>query len=138
MKPSSFLLSLLALLLLFSSAFSFQSDEILHNDDEFEGIRSSPDPAYVSPPVRRRPDLDVFSVSDSKSVEFSLEHSLGGSDFSVAGDFTARLKSWTHGGQVFSFSSCKFYLIRYNHILSCSKLSNISLRCIIRVAVTSK
>lgn len=106
MNPSSSLLSLLSLLLLFSSALSFQSDEFLHHDDdEFEGIRSSPDPAYVSPPVRRRPDLDLSSASESKSVQFTLEHALGDSDFSVAGTFTARLKSWTHGGQVLSFSS---------------------------------
>ncbi|KAF3330888.1 ER membrane protein complex subunit 10-like protein [Carex littledalei] len=100
MNPSSSLLSLLSLLLLFSSALSFQSDEFLHHDDdEFEGVRSSRDPAYVSPPVRRRPDLDLSSASDSKSVQFTLEHALGDSDFSVAGTFTARLKSWTHGGQ---------------------------------------
>ncbi|KAJ1686118.1 hypothetical protein LUZ63_017508 [Rhynchospora breviuscula] len=100
MNPSLSCLSLLSLLLLFSSALSFKSDELPFNDDdEFEGVRSSPGPASVAPPVRRRPDLDISSASDSKSLQFSLEHCLGDSEFSVAGTFTARLKSWTHGAQ---------------------------------------
>ncbi|KAJ3671515.1 hypothetical protein LUZ60_007594 [Juncus effusus] len=97
-----FSLSALLLLLFISPSLSFQSDELLlDDDDEFEGVAR---PSPVSPPVRRsRPDLDLSSTSDSKSVQFNLEHSLNGdSEFSVAGAFTARLKSWSlagHGGQ---------------------------------------
>ncbi|XP_073013328.1 uncharacterized protein [Typha latifolia] len=97
------LLLLLALPLLFSSSCSFESDELLLQDDEeFEGFRS-PGPDHVKAtrppptPIRRRADLD--SPSDSKAIQFPLEHAFGDSDFSAAGTFTARLKSWSHGGQ---------------------------------------
>ncbi|GLT31862.1 hypothetical protein SLA2020_065680 [Shorea laevis] len=38
------------------------------------------------------------SESDSK-IQFSLEHAFGDSDFVPAGTFSARLKTWNHGGQ---------------------------------------
>ncbi|CAL9762915.1 unnamed protein product [Musa acuminata subsp. burmannicoides] len=87
-------------------ARGFQSDELLQDDEEFglEGGRpaAGPKPSTnpVRSPIRRRPDLDPPSGSaDSNSVQFYLEHNLGGSEFSPAGTFTARLKSWSHGGQ---------------------------------------
>ncbi|XP_042483514.1 ER membrane protein complex subunit 10 [Macadamia integrifolia] len=85
-------------LLLFSSGF--QSDE-LQDDEEFglEGGRK-PDLDYVnpkkSPSIRKRSSFD--QDSDSK-VHFLLEHAFSDSDFSPAGTFTARLKTWSHGGQ---------------------------------------
>ncbi|XP_039115441.1 ER membrane protein complex subunit 10 [Dioscorea cayenensis subsp. rotundata] len=103
--------SLLAFLLLLSISLSlfcsnasadFQSDELLQDDDEFglEGARS-PDLEHLNPirtPIRRRSDPDSFSSSDSKAIQFTLEHAFGDSGFSPAGTFTARLKSWNHGG----------------------------------------
>nr|CAD1819931.1 unnamed protein product [Ananas comosus var. bracteatus] len=104
-RPRALSLILLSLLLLWSSSssYAFQSDELLPEDDEeFEGLRS-PNLEYVNPsrpsPSRRRSDPDASSSSDSKAIQFALEHAFGGSDFSSAGTFTARLKSWSHGGQ---------------------------------------
>lgn len=105
--------SLLAFLLLLSISLSlffshasddFQSDELLQDDEEFglEGARS-PDLEHLNPirtPIRRRSDPDSFSSSDSKAIQFTLEHAFGDSGFSPAGTFTARLKSWNHGGHV--------------------------------------
>uniref|UniRef100_A0A5B7BQY6 ER membrane protein complex subunit 10 n=1 Tax=Davidia involucrata TaxID=16924 RepID=A0A5B7BQY6_DAVIN len=100
-------------LLVSSPSLAFQSDELLADDEEFglEGGRSPPDldlsiPTRFSPPPsqpttrahttrKRSSDPD----SDSK-VQLSLEHAFGdSSDFSPAGTFTARLKTWSHGGQ---------------------------------------
>lgn len=92
---------------------SFQSDELLFDDEEFglEGARSSEDldltrshpppiqPVHSSGSRRRPSDQDL----DSK-VQFSLEHAFGDSEFSPAGTFTARVKTWPHGGQVPSLS----------------------------------
>ncbi|XVE62146.1 hypothetical protein DITRI_Ditri06bG0095400 [Diplodiscus trichospermus] len=85
-------------------SFGFQSDELLVDDEEFglEGAPQprSPEPIHPrSPPVttptrKRHSDLD----SDSK-IQFSLDHAFGDSDFSPAGTFSARLKTWSHGGQ---------------------------------------
>ncbi|XP_010930251.1 uncharacterized protein [Elaeis guineensis] len=108
LRPTSLLPFLLLLLLLFFSFSSaFQSDELLQDDEEFglEGAPRSPDldhPSPTRPPPRRRPNPDFsssVSSSDSKSVQFVLEHAFGDSDFSPAGTFTARLKSWSHGRQ---------------------------------------
>ena len=85
---------------------AFQSDELLLDDDEFEGTqkiqytdaahtRSTPPPSRPTSTRRRFSDPD----SDSK-VQFQLEHSFGDSDFAPAGLFTARLKTSSHGGQV--------------------------------------
>lgn len=97
----------LVILLPIGIARGFQSDELLQDNEEFglEGglPAAGPEPPTnpVRSPIRRRPDLDPPSGSaDSKSVQFSLEHNLGASEFSPAGTFTARLKSWSHGGQV--------------------------------------
>ncbi|KAM7502989.1 hypothetical protein LguiB_001893 [Lonicera macranthoides] len=107
-----FLLLNLCIFFFFSSLItSFQSDELLFDDEEFglEGARSTEDFDLTSshsvhpPPIqpvhsigsRRRPsDQDL----DSK-VQFSLEHAFGDSEFSPAGTFTARIKTWPHGGQ---------------------------------------
>jgi hypothetical protein len=102
---------LLTLFLLLSSSLAFQSDELFIDDEEFglEGglpdlahIRSSQPPPNSPPPTttttttrKRYSDSDL----DSK-IQFSLEHAFGDSDFSPAGTFTARLKTWNHGGQV--------------------------------------
>ncbi|CAA2946526.1 Hypothetical predicted protein [Olea europaea subsp. europaea] len=87
-----------------SNSFAFQSDELLADDEEFgiEGGRS-PDPAVLtrtvsSPPTTRKRSSDLGSDTDSK-IQFSLEHAFGDSDFSSAGTFSARLKTWSHGGQ---------------------------------------
>ncbi|GMY13883.1 ER membrane protein complex subunit 10 [Fagus crenata] len=101
---------LLTLSLLLSSSLAFQSDELFIDDEEFglEGglpdvahIRSSQPPPNSPPPTttttttRKR-----YSESDPDSkIQFSLEHAFGDSDFSPAGTFTARLKTWNHGGQ---------------------------------------
>ncbi|TYK30600.1 ER membrane protein complex subunit 10 [Cucumis melo var. makuwa] len=92
--------------LLICSSVAFQSDELLVDDDEFEGTqqiqytdaahtRSTPPPSRPTSTRRRFSDPD----SDSK-VQFQLEHSFGDSDFAPAGLFTARLKTSSHGGQV--------------------------------------
>ncbi|KAJ4870349.1 ER membrane protein complex subunit 10 protein [Raphanus sativus] len=52
-------------------------------------------PPKQTPSIRRRysdPDLD-------SKIQFTLEHAFGDSDFSSAGTFSARLKTWSHGGQ---------------------------------------
>ncbi|XP_071711042.1 uncharacterized protein [Rutidosis leptorrhynchoides] len=102
---------LLFLTLIISSSSSFQSDELLADDEEFglEGgrtpdidltISSSPQiqsrPNSTPKPTRKR---STESDSDSR-VQFALEHAFGdSSDFSVAGTFTARIKTSAHGGQ---------------------------------------
>ncbi|KAL7215622.1 hypothetical protein ACSBR1_027718 [Camellia fascicularis] len=102
------------LMCLSSSSLAFQSDELLLDDEEFglEGARS-PDlqlttatrsipspPATVTPSQPTSPARTKSSDPgpDSK-VQFPLEHAFGDSDFSPAGTFTARLKTWSHGGQ---------------------------------------
>ncbi|GMI63447.1 hypothetical protein like AT1G65270 [Hibiscus trionum] len=97
-----------AILLTFSlfsfHSFGFQSDELLVDDEEF-GLEGAPQPRFPEPtstrsaPVttatrKRHSDLD----SDSK-IEFSLDHAFGDSDFAPAGTFSARIKTWSHGGQ---------------------------------------
>ncbi|CAL5321918.1 unnamed protein product [Camellia sinensis] len=94
-----------------SSLGAVQSDELLVDDEEYglEGGRSpsdllttstspSPSPSPFAVPIssrrRRSSDLD----SDSK-VQFPLEHAFGDSHFSLAGTFTARLKTSSHGSQ---------------------------------------
>jgi len=84
---------------------AFQSDELLLDDEEFglEGGRpqsrpSSPNAATTTTTRKRIPD----SASDSK-IQFTLEHAFGDSDFSEAGNFSARLKTWSHGAQVRQF-----------------------------------
>ncbi|MBA0580082.1 hypothetical protein Gorai_022316 [Gossypium raimondii] len=83
---------------------AFQSDELLVDDEEF-GLEGAPQhrspepiptrsPPVTSPTRKRHSDLD----SDSK-IQFSLDHAFGDSDFSPAGTFSARLKTWSHGGQ---------------------------------------
>ncbi|XP_021734355.1 ER membrane protein complex subunit 10-like [Chenopodium quinoa] len=105
---SFFLLLTLSFSLLFSQSLSFQSDELLLEDDEFEGISKQqsselPRSSTPSPPTtaatptttrRRSSDSDI----DSK-LQFNVEHAFGDSQFSHAGTFSARLKSWSHGGQ---------------------------------------
>ncbi|KAK1441573.1 hypothetical protein QVD17_07575 [Tagetes erecta] len=83
-----------------SSISSFQSDELVADDEEFglEGGRSPPitSRSYSSPIPRKR---STDSESDSR-LQIVLEHAFGDSDdFSVAGTFTARLKVSAHGGQ---------------------------------------
>lgn len=73
--------------LIISSSLAFQSDEF-----GLEGAQQQ------TPTTRKR-----YSDPDSDSkVQFSLEHAFGDSDFSPAGTFSARLKSWSHGGKVLS------------------------------------
>ncbi|RWR83883.1 ER membrane protein complex subunit 10 [Cinnamomum micranthum f. kanehirae] len=102
-----YFLSLFFILFFSCSCISsaFQSDELLHDDDEFEGVRS-PDFDHLNPkssPITRKrssSDPDSSSISSDSKVQFSLDHAFGdGSDFSPAGTFTARLKTLNHGGQ---------------------------------------
>ncbi|KAL1194925.1 hypothetical protein V5N11_020049 [Cardamine amara subsp. amara] len=96
---------------IFSSSFAFQSDELLVDDDEFglEGgakphstelytssSSSSPQQQQQTPTIRKR--YSDPTDLDSK-VQFTLQHAFGDSDFSPAGTFSARLKSWSHGGK---------------------------------------
>ncbi|KAK6243945.1 hypothetical protein QUC31_010354 [Theobroma cacao] len=95
---------ILTLSLLSFPSLGFQSDELLVDDEEF-GLEGAPRPRSPEPiPTRSQPvttptrkrhsDLD----SDSK-IQFSLDHAFGDSDFTPAGTFSARLKTWSHGGQ---------------------------------------
>ncbi|KAG5092729.1 hypothetical protein JHK82_051507 [Glycine max] len=91
----------LPLTLLLTCALGFQSDELLLDDEEFgiEGGRTSFDsdshpPSTASTSRKRLSD----SSSDSK-IQFPLQHAFGDSDFSDAGNFSARLKTWSHGAQ---------------------------------------
>jgi hypothetical protein len=102
---------------------AFQSDELLLDDEEFglEGgrpqSRQSPNIAATTTttttPTRKRiPD----SASDSK-IQFTLEHAFGDSDFSEAGNFSARLKTWSHGAQTLTklrFSRDAFTAVEKN------------------------
>ncbi|GKV27891.1 hypothetical protein SLEP1_g37010 [Rubroshorea leprosula] len=82
------------------SSFQFESDELLLDDEEF-GLEGAPprfpEPASI-PAARSSRKRHSDSDSDSK-IQFSLEHAFGDSDFSPAGTFSARLKTWNHGGQ---------------------------------------
>lgn len=102
-------LTAIILCVCFAAAFlprsaAFQSDELLVDDEEFEGVKP-PEPEYAAsvrsshPTTRRKADRDA-GAADSK-VQFTLEHALGSDGgFSPAGIFTARLKTSSHGGQV--------------------------------------
>ncbi|XVF56384.1 hypothetical protein PTKIN_Ptkin06aG0116100 [Pterospermum kingtungense] len=95
---------ILTVYLLSIPSLGFQSDELLVDDEEFglEGAPQPPSPEPIptrAPPLttqtrKRHSDLD----SDSK-IQFALDHAFGDSDFSHAGTFSARLKTWSHGGQ---------------------------------------
>lgn len=94
--------------LLFSSSFAFQSDELLLDDEEF-GLEGgshprSPEPVITDSPPKQTPSIRRrYSDPDLDSkIQFTLEHAFGDSDFSSAGTFSARLKTWSHGGQVCS------------------------------------
>ncbi|KNA03609.1 hypothetical protein SOVF_207500 [Spinacia oleracea] len=102
---SLLLLITLTFSLLVSHSISFQSDELLLDDDEFEGApkkqssdlpRSSPQTTATTTTTTRRRSSD--SDIDTK-LQFTVEHAFGDSQFSHAGTFSARLKSWSHGGQ---------------------------------------
>ncbi|CAA7041802.1 unnamed protein product [Microthlaspi erraticum] len=95
--------------LLFSSSLAFQSDELLIDDEEFglEGANPrSPETEFAdstasfSPPKQTPTTRKRYSDPDLDSkVQFTLEHAFGDSGFSSAGIFSARLKTWSHGGQ---------------------------------------
>ena len=90
----------LPLTLLLTCALGFQSDELLLDDQEFgiEGGRASFDSdSHPSPTSTLRKSFSDSS-SDSK-IHFPLQHAFGDSDFSDAGNFSARLKTWSHGAQ---------------------------------------
>ncbi|KAK7243217.1 hypothetical protein RIF29_38007 [Crotalaria pallida] len=98
----------LFLLLTCSLSLAFQSDELLLDDEEFgiEGGHSHPNPraSTDSPPsttttgTASRKRFSESSSSDSK-IQFSFQHAFGDSDFSEAGNFSARIKTWSHGAQ---------------------------------------
>lgn len=80
------------------SARAFQSDElVLEQDDDLGAIGGGIDTLPPPRPRKKYPDHNVAD-SDSK-IQFPLEHAFGDSDFSLAGTFSARLKTWSHGPQ---------------------------------------
>lgn len=102
---TSLFILLNVVLLLATTSFAFQSDELLIDDDEFglEGGRS-PDPPAATRPVTSARKRSVESGSDPDSkIQFQLEHAFGDSDFSPAGTFSARLKTSPNGGQVVQY-----------------------------------
>ena len=108
--PNLTLVLFLSTLLIFSSSssFAFQSDELLLDDEEF-GLEGgshprSPEPVITDSPPKQTPSIRRrYSDPDLDSkIQFTLEHAFGDSDFSSAGTFSARLKTWSHGGQVCS------------------------------------
>ena len=102
---------LLLLSLFISSSLAFQSDELLIEEEELGSEGGFPDLAHIrssspQPPTPTTPTRKRYSESDQDSkVQFSLEHAFGDSDFSPAGIFNARLKTWNHGTQVSFFFS---------------------------------
>ncbi|XP_057435805.1 uncharacterized protein LOC130728367 [Lotus japonicus] len=85
---------------LISVSLSFQSDELL-DDEEFglEGGRPSQSESRP-PPSTTTTNRKRFSDSSSDSkIQFILQHAFGDSDFTDAGNFSARLKTWSHGAQ---------------------------------------
>ena len=101
---------LLLLSLFISSSLAFQSDELLIEEEDLGSEGGFPDLAHIRsspPPTRKR-----YSESDQDSkIQFSLEHAFGDSDFSPAGIFNARLKTWNHGAQVSFLSLSCYYLL---------------------------
>jgi len=100
---------------------AFQSDELLLDDEEFglEGGRpqsrpSSPNAATTTTTTTRKRIPD--SASDSK-IQFTLEHAFGDSDFVEAGNFSARLKTWSHGAQVRNFSFLNLILHIFSNLV---------------------
>ncbi|XP_075635623.1 uncharacterized protein LOC142607860 isoform X1 [Castanea sativa] len=98
---SQLLLLLFSLSLLISSSLAFQSDELLIEEEDLGSEGGFPDLAHIrsspQPPTTTR---KRYSESDQDSkIQFSLEHAFGDSDFSLAGIFNARLKTWNHGAQ---------------------------------------
>ncbi|WVZ06439.1 hypothetical protein V8G54_019785 [Vigna mungo] len=90
--------------LLLTCALGFQSDELLQDDEEFgiEGGRSSSFHSDSLPPSTAATSTSRKKFSESASdskIQFTLQHAFGDSDFSDAGNFSARLKTWSHGGQ---------------------------------------
>ncbi|GKV49332.1 hypothetical protein SLEP1_g56087 [Rubroshorea leprosula] len=57
-----------------------------------------PEPACIPAATRSSQKRHSESESDSK-IHFSLEHAFSDSDFVPTGTFSARLKTWNHGGQ---------------------------------------
>lgn len=109
---SQLLLLLFSLSLLISSSLAFQSDELLIEEEDLGSEGGFPDLAHIrsspQPPTTTR---KRYSESDQDSkIQFSLEHAFGDSDFSPAGIFNARLKTWNHGAQV-SFLSLSLFLM---------------------------
>lgn len=84
-----------------SSPLYYSHPPSLSNQTSSSGVWSrvtTDSPPKQTPSIRRRysdPDLD-------SKIQFTLEHAFGDSDFSSAGTFSARLKTWSHGGQVYS------------------------------------
>ncbi|CAM6110307.1 unnamed protein product [Calypogeia fissa] len=101
-------------------AAAFQSDELSEDDDEWGlvgGISAPPTPPKVAE-LTTKPASSamksssggsrVNTPSTDRKVQFTLDHSFGGSEFSLAGVFTARLRDSVKGGQTLS----KFRLSR--------------------------
>ncbi|XP_054814213.1 uncharacterized protein LOC129314795 isoform X3 [Prosopis cineraria] len=98
MSVFQFILAFTACLLL-ASSLAFESDELLIDDEEF-GLEGGLARTQSPPPTATTTSRKRFSESGSDSkIQFDLEHAFGDSLFSGAGNFSARLKIWNHGGQ---------------------------------------
>ncbi|GKA85141.1 hypothetical protein Tco_0806795 [Tanacetum coccineum] len=111
MKKPSLIFLFITLITISSSTISssFQSDELIADDEEFglEGGRDVITPPQIqSPPPKATRKRSTESESDSR-LQFALEHAIGENDeFTIAGTFTARLKTSAHGGQFEFVTKC--------------------------------
>ncbi|KAI4302065.1 hypothetical protein L6164_035283 [Bauhinia variegata] len=89
--------------LLLTWSLAFQSDELVIDDEELGlegGQPRSSDSVHTQSLHSTATTRKRFSDSGSDSkIQFELEHAFGGSQFSHAGNFSARLKTWNHGAQ---------------------------------------
>ncbi|XP_054814196.1 uncharacterized protein LOC129314795 isoform X1 [Prosopis cineraria] len=113
MSVFQFILAFTACLLL-ASSLAFESDELLIDDEEF-GLEGGLARTQSPPPTATTTSRKRFSESGSDSkIQFDLEHAFGDSLFSGAGNFSARLKIWNHGGQ--TLTKLRFLRNSFNKI----------------------
>ncbi|XP_054814204.1 uncharacterized protein LOC129314795 isoform X2 [Prosopis cineraria] len=121
MSVFQFILAFTACLLL-ASSLAFESDELLIDDEEF-GLEGGLARTQSPPPTATTTSRKRFSESGSDSkIQFDLEHAFGDSLFSGAGNFSARLKIWNHGGQTLTklrFLRNSFNKIEQNNFERC-------------------
>ncbi|KAG6545065.1 hypothetical protein Mapa_013761 [Marchantia paleacea] len=87
---------------LWSTSTAFQSDELPEDEDEWAVPAKgapAPAPAGGAPAVKSPTSAGRVPSGADKKVQFTLEHSFGGSEFKPAGVFTARVRESIKGGQ---------------------------------------